>query len=358
MKEKPMQTILWSVLQKKGTPKTGLLFNLLWVLLVAALLHMPAVMAAEGSADEKAASIQIKNPASDLWRQVRQRDNVATDGNTQMRSVDAAILINPEGEKWRQFRMLDLIPIGGFALLGIIVLIVLFYLVRGNIKVSTGLSAKKLLRYTLSERVIHWFMAITFIILALSGLIILFGRSTLIPIMGNEAFSPLASFSKVSHDVIGPLFALAMILMFFKYVSRNFFAKGDLMWLLKGGGMIGKGHPRAGFFNMGEKSVFWLVMIVGIAISASGFILLFANFGQGRVLMELSHLVHGIAVVGLTAVIIGHIYIGTIGMQGSYEGMSTGYCDLNWAKEHHSDWAATAESEAISNEEVEKIRGS
>ena len=253
--------------------------------------------------------------------------------------------------------MLQLIPIGGYALLIVLALIALFYIVRGQVKVSSGLSDKKLMRYTLAERSIHWFMAATFIILGLTGLVLLFGRSALIPVMGNEVFSPLASFSKTAHDLIGPLFALAIILMFLKFVSRNFYAKGDLMWLLKGGGMVGKGHPRAGYFNMGEKSMFWLVMLGGVAVCVSGFVLLFANFGQGREVMELSHLVHGIAVLVLIAMIFGHIYIGTIGMQGSFEGMSTGYCDLNWAKEHHSDWAEAAESEALTNEEVEKIRG-
>lgn len=354
MKEKPML----SILQKKGTHKTGLLLNLLWILLVSMLLHMPAAMAAGEAADEKASTIQIKNPASDLWRQVRQRDNVATDGSTQMRSVDSAILINPQGEKWRQFRMLKLVPIGAYVLLAVIALIILFYLVRGSIKVTSGPSGKKLMRYTLSERTIHWFMATVFIILGLTGLIILYGRSTLIPMVGNETFSPLASFSKVSHDLIGPLFALALILMFLKYLKKNYFAKGDLSWLLKGGGLIGKGHPRAGFFNTGEKMVFWLLITVGLVITVSGFILLFANFGQGREIMELSHLVHGIAVLGLIAVILGHIYLGSIGYQGAYEGMSTGYCDLNWAKEHHIGWAETVESEALSDEEVEKLRGS
>lgn len=327
-----------------------------FILLIFALLTPLVVSASEAPAGSEVNPIQVPNPASDLWREVRQRDQLTTDGTTQVKGVDTAILINPMGEEWRQFRMLQLVPIGGYVLLGILALIVLFYLVRGNIKVSTGLSAKKLLRYTLSERSIHWFMAAVFIILGLTGLIILFGRSTLIPAMGNEIFSPLASFSKVSHDLIGPLFALAIILMFLKFVSRNIYAKGDLMWLLKGGGIIGKAHPRAGYFNMGEKTMFWVVIIGGLAVSVSGFVLLFANFGQGREVMELSHLVHGIGVIVLIGMIFGHIYI-AVGMQGSLEGMTTGYCDLNWAKEHHCDWAESAESEAISNEEVEKMRG-
>lgn len=326
------------------------------LVLVACVLLLPTAAMAEEAA-KQANPIQIKNPAADLWREVRQRDQLTTNGTTQVKGVDSAILINPLGEEWRQFRALQLVPIGGYALLAVLALIALFYILRGNIKVASGLSGKKLMRYTLSERSIHWFMATVFIILGLTGLVILFGRSLLIPVMGNEAFSPLASFSKVSHDLLGPLFALAIILMFLKFVRRNYFARGDLNWLLKGGGMIGKAHPRAGFFNAGEKSMFWLVMIGGVAVSVSGFVLLFANFGQGREVMELSHLVHGIAVLVLIAMIFGHIYIGTIGMQGSFEGMSTGYCDLNWAKEHHSDWAQAAEPEALSNEEVEKIRG-
>lgn len=327
-------------------------FIMLTFLLFALLL--PAMVNA-GTGDQ-VQTAQVANPGTDLWRDVRQR-NQAVVGSTQVRGVESAILINPYGDQWRQFRMQQLIPYGGSILGGVIVLLILFYLIRGRVPVEGGPSDKKLFRYSSYERTIHWFIASIFIFLALSGLILLFGRSILLPLLGAELFSLIASASKEGHNLFGPLFALALILVFVKFVRRNIYARGDMTWLLKGGGVIGKSHVPSGFFNMGEKSMFWLVVFGGGAIAASGFILVLPYFGQGREIMELSHLAHGVSAIVLIAVILGHIYIGTIGMEGAIDGMRSGYCDLNWAKEHHDHWATEVEAEAIPNEEAARMSG-
>ena len=323
---------------------------------LALLLAMPPGAAFAETGDQTEAA-KILNPGIDLWRQVRSRDQV-TVGSTQDQGVDSAIFINPNGERWRQFRMDQLIPYGGFAIGAAVVLIALFYFIRGKVMIEGGPSDKKLARYTAYERTLHWFIASVFLFLALSGLILLFGRSLLLPLLGPELFSLVASASKEGHNLFGPVFGLALVLIFIKFVSRNIYARGDLTWLLKGGGVVGKIHvPPSGFFNMGEKSMFWLLFFVGGAIVGTGLILVMPYFGQGREIMELSHVVHAISALVLLVVILGHIYIGTIGMEGAVEGMKTGYCDLNWAKEHHHNWAVEVESEAIPNEDVARMRG-
>ncbi len=301
---------------------------------------------------------QLMFPAAELWRDVRQRGTV-TEGRTQVKGVDSDKLINAHGDRWRQFRVQQLIPIGGYALGGVLAALALFYLVRGRVPVEGGLTDRKLLRYTHYERTIHWFIAGLFIFLALSGLILLFGRPLLIPLIGKEAFSVLASASKEGHNLMGPLFLLALVLIFFRFVRRNIYQKGDLTWLLRGGGVIGSKHVPSNFFNMGEKTMFWMLVFVGGAIVASGLVLLSPVFGQGREWMELAHVGHTVGAVLMIAVILGHIYIGTIGMEGAIEGMKTGYCDLNWAKEHHDLWATQAEQrgEVVSNEEAARKRG-
>lgn len=354
---------LYSAIGIKGGCMASRISMALLLLVICCIGYSPLAVSAEEATGEAtggapANPIQIKDPASDLWREVRQRDQLTSSATTQVRGVDTGVLINEYGEKWREFRMQHLIPYGGYFLIAILVLLAVYYLVKGKVTVSAGKSSRQVQRYTLYERTIHWFMAVVFIFLALTGLVLLFGRATLIPLVGPEVFSYLATFSKVGHDITGLLFALALILIFFKYVGRNFFRKVDFTWLAKGGGFVNqKVHPSAGFFNAGEKIVFWLVVLFGIAITLSGAALLFANLGQGRIFMELSHVVHGITVVFMVGVIFGHIYIGTIGMEGALQGMTTGYVDLNWAKEHHDLWAKEAESEAVPNEEVEKIRG-
>ncbi len=332
-------------------------FIMLWILLISLPVYLPQV-SAEENPTTKAPTVELMNPASELWRDVRQR-TAPVAGKTQVKGVDSGVLINANGERWRHFRVNQLIPIGGYVLGGVLVGLVVFYLVRGRVPVEGGLTDRKLPRYTTYERTIHWFIAGIFIFLALSGLILLFGRPLLIPLIGKEAFSVLASASKEGHNLMGPLFLLALVLIFFRFVRRNIYQKGDLTWLLRGGGVIGKKHVPSNFFNMGEKTMFWLLVFVGGAIGVSGLVLVFPVFGQGRELMELAHVGHAIGAVFMVAVILGHIYIGTIGMEGAIEGMKTGYCDLNWAKEHHDLWASRAEQsgEAVSNEEVARLKG-
>lgn len=290
--------------------------------------------------------VTVPNPAADLWRAVNPQQLPPAGsaifppgGDSRVQGVQSGVLINQWGERWRYFRMELLLPIGGFLLAAALAGILLFYLIRGKVLIKDGESDKKIDRYSIYERMIHWFLALVFLFLGLSGLILLFGRSLMLPWMGLELFSVFASAAKEGHNLFGPLFLLALALMFLQFVVRNIYQKGDLTWLLKGGGIIGDHDVPSNFFNMGEKSLFWLLIIVGGLIAISGLILLFPLFGQGREIMELSHIVHAITALIMLMVVIGHIYIGTIGMQGALEGMTSGYCDLNWARDHHSWWA-------------------
>ncbi len=342
--------------QRVADTMRGRGWALLCLILWLPLLTSTVVVGAEGV--ERAQSIPVPNPGAELWREVRQRDGVLT-GRTQVAGVDSGALINPYGETWRNFRMQQLIPYGGYLLAGMLLLLALFYFIRGKIRVDAGLGDKKLFRYSLYERVIHWFIASVFLFLALTGLILLFGKPLLIPLIGQEMFSLFASASKEGHNLFGPVFAVALLLVFIRFVRRNIYQRGDLTWLLKGGGIIGKGHVPSNFFNMGEKSMFWLLVLVGAVIVGSGLILVFPLFGQDRVTMELAHVSHAITTLLMIAVIMGHIYIGSVGMEGALDGMTTGYCDLNWAREHHAQWAERCEQkgEVVMQAEVARLRG-
>ncbi len=333
-----------------GTAALGAL-----ALLLALCLLVPAAAVAETGDQVEAA--KVLHPGAQFWNQVRGREPLPSP-STQVAGVESAMFMNSTGERWRQFRMEQLIPVAGIAILAAIVLIALFYFVRGKVMIEGGPSDRKLARYTAYERTLHWFIASMFIFLAATGLILLFGRSVLLPLLGPELFSLVASASKEGHNLFGPVFGLALVLIFLKFVTRNIYARGDLTWLLKGGGVVGKIHvPPSGFFNMGEKSMFWLLFFVGGGLVATGLILVMPYFGQGREIMGLAHVVHALSALLLVLVIFGHVYIGTIGMEGAVEGMATGYCDLNWAKEHHHNWAVEVEDQAIPNEEVARMRG-
>jgi formate dehydrogenase subunit gamma len=324
----------------------------IYLLLILCLLSSPVASASD------AATSKVNNPANELWMGIR-HNTESGKVTSQVRNVDSTVLINAQADKWTQFRIHKLIYYGLIALVIVTTIILLFFLIRGRVKLEGGLSGSMVHRFTDYERIIHWVLALMFLFLAFSGLILLFGRTLLIPVLGHEVFSVLASASKEGHNLFGPVFLLALLLMLFRFVRRNIYAKGDLTWLLRGGGLIGKSSVTGGFFNMGEKTWYWLVILIGLAISVSGLILVSPNFGQGRMIMELSHVIHGMGAIILIALSFGHIYLGTLGTEGTMESMKTGYVDIKWAEEHHDRWAKECHENdrLISAEEYARLQG-
>ena len=293
-----------------------------------------ASVAAEGDGSD---GVIIKDPGSELWRNVRQREFQLA-GTSQMKSTGADVLINISGESWRQYRMAELIPKASIALFLGLFGVFVFRLLRGRMNLPDGRSGLKILRFTLNQRVAHWCTAILFVVLALTGLILLLGRKFLIPMMGPEGFSYIAVTAKTLHDYLGPAFAVSLIFLFILFVRDNLLsAKNDMQWIMKGGGLFG-GHASADRFNAGEKGWFWIAVLVGSAIIISGLVMDFPIFGQTRETMEFYHFIHTIAGTIMIVASFGHIYLGTIGTEASFEIMRTGYCDTNWAKEHHDIW--------------------
>jgi len=295
---------------------------------------------------------KVANPGAELWRDVRQRDRSMV-GATQVKGVDSGVLINVYGEDWRQFRMQQLIPYGA-ALMGIVLsVILLFYLVRGPLRMQGGPSGNNIQRFNVFERTAHWFTVGIFWLLALTGLVLLYGRCVLIPLLGPEGFGLTASACKEAHNLFGPMFLVAILMLFVTFVKDNFYARGDITWLLKGGGLLGGGHVSAGRFNAGEKIWFWIAVLGGIVLCVTGLILDFAVLGQGREVMALSHVLHGIVALVVITVSFGHIYLGTAGVEGTLGSMTTGNVDEAWAKSHHDRWYAEVKAAAADDDETE-----
>ena len=284
------------------------------------------------------------NPGAELWREIRQREAPVA-GTTQVQGVESAILINKGGEDWRIFRMQQLVPIGAWILVGMLVLLVAFYLLRGRIRIEGGRSGMVVERFSVAQRMVHWFVAGLFILLGVTGLVLLYGRFVLIPLLGPEGFGATASACKEAHNLFGPLFPFAVLAVFAYYVKGNSFRWRDVKWFANFGGLLKEGgHAGSGRYNGGQKVWFWLIVVFGLIISVSGYILVFPNFGQGRELMALAHLGHGIVAIFFIAASLGHIYIGSVGMEGALEAMTTGEVDTNWAREHHDIWLEQMEA--------------
>jgi formate dehydrogenase subunit gamma len=335
------------------------LFALISTLILVVLLALPVASAATPQQHKDyPQSVSSISPGSDLWREARQR-GLPVSGVTQVQGVESGVLINAEGDRWARFRIENPVRYAPVVLLFVVALLVLFYALRGKVGIEGGLSGRMVKRFTDYERVVHWTLALVFLFLALTGLILLLGRTLLIPLFGHHVFSLLASASKESHNLFGPIFLVSLIMMVVSFARRNIYEKGDLTWLLKGGGFIGKGHVSGGFFNMGEKSWYWMVILIGLAISISGLILVSPNLGQGRVLMAISHVVHVFGAIVLIAVSLGHMYMGSIGTEGSIEAMKSGYVDINWVEAHHDRWARQVKEndEILSAQEFARLHG-
>jgi formate dehydrogenase subunit gamma len=308
-----------------------LLASLLMLALPA--MFMP-LQAHEGGHHDHGKAETVVNPRAGFWRQARE----GVQGYTAVRGQEANVLIQGSGQNWRRLRN-GLVAAYGGGLLGLAVFALgSFYLWRGRVELSHPRTGETVARWTLGERVLHWYTATLFIVLALTGLSLLYGRALLIPLIGHEAFSAYAILAKQFHNVIGPPFIAGLLLMILFWIRDNLPNRLDIEWFKALGGMVGDRHPSAGRMNAGEKAWFWLLASGGLAVCASGLLLDFPNFGQERWLMQVSHLFHVVFALVLMAGALGHIYIGTIGTEGALEGMVTGRVDKSWAIQHHDLW--------------------
>ena len=300
----------------------------------------------------------------ELWRALRFGTANITASNN---NPTATTLIQDGGMQWLQFREGPLASYGGGLLIVTAALLAVFLMVRGRIMIDGEKTGRTITRFKSVERFGHWLLAGSFILLGITGLVSLFGRTVLIPVFGHEAFSLLAVGSKWVHNNVSWAFMLALVMIFVMWVIHNLPDRTDINWLLKGGGIFTKGHPPAKKFNAGQKLIFWSVIVLGTSISVSGLALLFPfeinmfaatfaklnSFGISEALglgqlretlapheeMQYAQLWHAIVSFVLMAIILAHIYIGSVGMEGAYDAMGSGEVEEQWAREHHSIWA-------------------
>jgi len=327
--------------------------GLLSLAIYACAAVLPALALAQAPAQPAADDTQAKRQAvqpgnnAPVWREVRSGD----ENYTSIKGPETGVLIQPQakffgqdtmttaGEAWRKYRNGPVTFYGGLFIVIMAAVVGLFYLWRGEIKLPEPRSGRLMKRFSTLERVAHWSMAISFCVLGISGLVIFFGKHILLPVIGYTLFGWLTNLMKNVHNFVGPLFMLSVILAVIVFVRYNFPAKGDLTWIVKGGGLAHGQHVPCGRFNAGEKGWFWLgAVVLGTVMSVTGLIMLFPNFEQVRTTMQQANIVHGIGSMIFVGLSFAHIYIGTIGMEGALEGMRTGYADEVWVKEHHETW--------------------
>jgi len=262
------------------------------------------------------------------------------EGRIDIPDTKAAVLIQPAGRSWDYFHEVLLHWGGAIVILGTIALLGLAYVILGRIRIAAGRSGQKILRFKSFERFSHWLTAVSFVALGLTGLNITFGKIVLLPLIGPDAFSHVSELAKYVHNFTSFAFMAGLVLIVLIFFKDNLPERVDIDWLRQGGGFVKGKHAPAGRFNLGEKLVYWLSLAAGVAVSLSGLLLLFPFYGTNIADMQLAQVAHAVIAILFVALILAHVYIGTLGMEGAFEAMGTGEVDLNWAKEHHDLWLA------------------
>ncbi len=302
---------------------------------------------------------------SEIWRALRH----GTQGNVSIPDKQAGTLIQSEGDDWRTFVTGPLVEIGTWILVGMVGLLALFFLIRGRIRIDAGPGDREIERFNELERVAHWLTASCFIVLGLTGMNFLFGKYILLPLVGPSIFAAIATGGKYAHNFLAFGFMAGVIMIFVLWVRDNLPNRYDLIWIAQLGGLLSKGvHPPSRKFNAGQKVTFWAVVLGGVSLSVSGLALMFPfeftlfestfvalnmigiNAPAGLTAiqeMQLTQIWHSLFGIIMVAIIVAHIYIGTLGMEGAFDAMGSGYVDENWAREHHNVWVAEIRGEPI-----------
>lgn len=299
----------------------------------------------------------------ELWRALRFG---TADVSVSTSDERGRVLVQDGGMRWLKFREGPLISFGLWLLAGTLIALAAFYVLRGKIRVDGGLKGRTIERFKFVERMAHWTLAGSFILLGLTGILVLIGRKFLAPTFGLEANATVLMFSKFIHNNVSWAFMLALIVVFFMWVWHNIPDRTDLVWIAQAGGIVGSKHPPAKKFNFGQKIIFWSVIILGASASVSGLSLLFPyeitlfaktfgilnDWGLTAMLgldplpaqmspqeeMQYGQLWHAIVGFVMMAIIFAHIYIGSVGMEGASDAMTSGEVDEAWAEQHHSIW--------------------
>ena len=309
-----------------------------WIIIVTLTIVVVAV--APASALQLGPDGAPNPTASVASEQQLLRQSPRIEGQIAQPNERARVLMQPAGRQWDQFHEIILRWLGTIVILGMIVALGAAYLIMGRLRISNGRSGQKLRRFTPFERFSHWLTAVSFVALALTGLNITFGKIVLLPMVGPETFSSLSQAAKYVHNFVSAAFVVGLVLIVGLWIKDNIPRKVDVDWVKQGGGFIKSKHASSGRFNAGEKLVFWFALGAGAAVTISGYLLMFPFYVTDIAGMQIAQVVHAVIAVLFVAVIIAHIYIGTLGMEGAFEAMATGDVDVNWAREHHDLWLA------------------
>jgi formate dehydrogenase subunit gamma len=306
------------------------------IVFAAAMVGCLVAFAAPALAQQAGAPIDPQADVVDQQTLIREFPRI--EGEINQLDPRARVLIQPAGRTWDYFHQVVLRWIGAIAIIGTLAALAAGYFLFGRLRISAGRSGRKILRFKPFERTAHWLTAVSFVVLGITGLNITFGKALLLPLIGPDAFSAFSQYAKYTHNFVSFAFVLGLALIIVIFIKDNIPDRTDIEWFKQGGGFIKSKHAPARRFNAGEKLVFWGALGAGVLVAVSGYLLLFPFYVTNIFGMQIAQGVHAVLAILFVALILGHIYIGTLGMEGAFEAMWSGEVDYNWAKEHHDLW--------------------
>jgi formate dehydrogenase subunit gamma len=309
-----------------------------WLRFMLGAIALAGVIALSAPAQAQQQRSLIDPQASAVNEQTLLRELSRIQGDIDQLDPRARVLIQPAGRVWDHFHEVTLYWLGAIVIVGTLAALAAAYLLLGRLRISAGRSGRKVLRFKAVERFAHWLTAASFVVLGITGLNITFGKHLLLPLIGYDAFSVVSEVAKYAHNFTSFAFVVGLVLIVAIFIKDNIPDRTDIEWFRQGGGFIKSKHAPARRFNAGEKLVFWGALGAGILAAVSGYLLLFPFYVTNIAGMQVAQVVHAVIAVLFVALILGHIYIGTLGMEGAFEAMWTGEVDYNWAKEHHDLW--------------------
>jgi formate dehydrogenase subunit gamma len=322
---KHLRAMLWSLVLIAVGAMVLPLTAYVWT---AAVQAQEAADEASGKADET-----VVDPRMTTLSEGRDSEP----GYTPTRGQETNILIQRRGQDWRELRNGPVKWIGALMIFGVIGALLAYHLITGGSKLEHR-TGRLILRWTMVDRVLHWYVAVTFFALAITGFSLLWGRHVLIPVFGKEGFAAWGAVAKPIHDYLALPFIAGLVVILLKFFKQSLPAKYDLQWLKQMGGYLDGSHPPAGFVNAGEKMFYWTLVFAGTGLVIAGFWLLFPNLGFDRAAMQTANIVHGLTALILMTFVCLHIYLATLGSEGAFPGMITGYVDEGWVHQHHAVW--------------------
>lgn len=272
-------------------------------------------------------------PNANFFKGARLLDLYGEDGKPVTISMGRAYGCSPIAFAINSFHQQIVSPYVGVVIMLVIFGIVVHYHSYGPKRITFDPYSQEIERFSLTERAVHLFRLIAFIILAITGLILAFNLH-----LWQDLLFASAQQLLYWHIWSGVVFIATTLTGMFLWFRDALFASYDREWVRRIGGYLGyKGEVPAGRFNAGQKMFYWYTTIFGAIMIVSGLVLIFKSVFMLSTIC-ITSTVHNLIGFVMIAGVMAHAYLGTIANPGTWRVLVDGSVTREWALHHHINW--------------------